>query len=75
VGKLKEIYLDKNNSKISYFLITLHKKISKNMEKKNILVDYKYVQSVKEVIIINHSVFDAISNFLATTDKDLNNKT
>lgn len=74
IGKLKDIYLDNNNSKINYFLISLNKKLARNLKKKNILVDYKHVKSIKEIIIIEAGVFNALSNFLATTDKDLNNK-
>jgi sporulation protein YlmC with PRC-barrel domain len=56
IGKIKEIYLEKNKSKIYGWLVKLDKKVHKKIRKKNILIKQKHVKSIKHIMIIEEKV-------------------
>ena len=53
IGKIDEIYVEQKKSRIYGLLIKLSGKISKDFGSKNVLLKYKHVNSIKNIIIID----------------------
>ncbi len=60
IGRIKEIFIE--NHKIHSIQIKLSKKLKKNkkFKPKGIYVNYKYIDAIKEIIIINHKIIEKI---------------
>ncbi|MBS3090946.1 PRC-barrel domain-containing protein, partial [Candidatus Pacearchaeota archaeon] len=56
IGKIKEVMLKGN--KIYGWIISLDKKIIKNVKAKNILVKHEHVTSLKDILIINEKIIE-----------------
>jgi sporulation protein YlmC with PRC-barrel domain len=56
IGKIKEIYLEKNKSKIYGWLVKLDKTVHKKIRNKNVLIKQKHVKSIKHIMIIEEKV-------------------
>ncbi len=60
IGKVIDIFLKEN--KIESLKIKLIKKKSKKIRKKGILLNYKYVENIGEIVIIDKRVIDIFDN-------------
>jgi sporulation protein YlmC with PRC-barrel domain len=68
IGKVREIYLEENKSRIYGWLIKVDKNNAKKIKKKNILVRHKHVESIKHIMILDKRVSEHLEKLDSKVD-------